>query len=165
MNVQLTMEEQQFLQKVLMKLEELQVGSKERAIVKEQLLEHFQEAHEHGDDSMDGLGDPSTFVQDFLEINGISLQPNTKKTTTKSVRLTVTGFLTFLATYFISQLCLSLFLTGSFSPERDPDFPYHIIYNISSNTWWNGLLVLISITISMCMTILAIYYTRRKLHR
>ncbi|WP_042143795.1 hypothetical protein [Paucisalibacillus sp. EB02] len=165
MNVQLTMEEQQFLQEVLAELEELRVGSKERAIVKEQLLEHFQEAHEHGDDSIYRLGDPSTFVQDFLEINGINIQSNTKQTKPKSVRLTVIGFLTFVATYIISQLCFSLFLTDSFSQERDPTLQYNLFYNISSNTWWNGLLILISITISVILTILAIYYTRKSLHK
>ncbi len=71
------MEEKQFLNEVLEELKQYQISSKNRKDIKQQLLEHIQESHEHGQDSINELGDTTTFVKDFLEINGIDLLSET----------------------------------------------------------------------------------------
>ncbi|GGB57363.1 hypothetical protein GCM10011409_38590 [Lentibacillus populi] len=55
--IKLTMEEKQFLNEVLEELKQYQISSKNRKDIKQQLLEHIQESHEHGQDSINELGD------------------------------------------------------------------------------------------------------------
>lgn len=66
--------EKQFLTDVLKELKQYDISLEERENIKRQILEHIQECREHGEDSIDDLGTPRLFVQDFLEINEIDLQ-------------------------------------------------------------------------------------------
>jgi hypothetical protein len=161
MKDELSIAERHFLDRVLKELKQYQINLSERNLVKQQLLEHFHEAHEHGDDSLVNLGDVSSFVQDYLEINGIR-NPNKKK---KPLFLIVIGFITSIVTYLISQLTLTLFLTDSFSQKNHTSFHYNIFHNIASNPWWNGLLMMISISITILVTFLSIYFISKQLKK
>lgn len=71
--------EKQFLRDVLKELKQYDISLEERENIKRQILEHIQECHEHGEDSIDDLGTPQLFVKDFIEINEIDLQVKMKK--------------------------------------------------------------------------------------
>ncbi len=79
MNMKLNMEEKQFLNEVLEELKQYKVSSKNRKIVKQQLLEHIQECREHGQNSINDLGDTTIFIKDFLEMNEIDLHSEIKQ--------------------------------------------------------------------------------------
>lgn len=79
MKIVLSRSEKQFLNEVLTELKQYQISSKDRRNIKLQLLEHIQEAREHGDDSLNGLGDSTTFVKDFLDLNEIDLYSEIKQ--------------------------------------------------------------------------------------
>ncbi|MDM5155333.1 hypothetical protein QUF88_16420 [Bacillus sp. DX1.1] len=165
MNIKLNMEEKQFLNEVLEELKQCQISSKDRKNIKQQLLEHIQESREHGQDSINELGDTTTFVKDFLEINGIDLHSEIKqirKSKSRTGILFVIGFFTSIVTYLISQLLLSMFLTESFNPlNTNNSFDYNIFYQISDNLWWNSLLMIISISTSLLVSMLAVFYIRK----
>ncbi|EOW9527414.1 hypothetical protein ACO11K_001044 [Bacillus cytotoxicus] len=165
MNKNVTQEEKRFIREVLEELKQYQVSYKNRKIVKQQLLEHMQECREHGQDSLYDLGDTATFVKDFLEMNGIDLHSEIKqirKSKNRTGILFVIGFFTILVTYLTSQLLLSMFLTESFHPQRDNhSFNYNILYQIADNSWWNSLLMLTSMSISVLISMLVVLYIRR----
>lgn len=169
MNIKLSIAEKQFLNEVLKELKQYQISSKDRRNIKQQLLEHIQESHEHGQDSINELGDTTTFVRDFLEINGVDLHSEIKqirKSNSRTGTLFVIGFFTLIVTYPISQLILSMFLTESFNPlNTNSLFNYNIFYQISDNSWWNSLLMIISISISLLVSMLAMFYIRKKLNK
>ncbi|PGR19636.1 hypothetical protein COC50_21745 [Bacillus anthracis] len=71
--------EKQFLTDVLKELKQYDISLEERENIKRQILEHIQECREHGEDSIDDLGTPQLFVQDFIEINEIDLQVKMKQ--------------------------------------------------------------------------------------
>ena len=47
------------------KIKKYDISLEERDNIKRQILEHIQECREHGEDSIDDLGTPQLFVQDF----------------------------------------------------------------------------------------------------
>ncbi|MDQ0214921.1 putative membrane-anchored protein [Oikeobacillus pervagus] len=160
MNLKLTMKEKQFLNEVLEELKQYQVSSKSRNNIKQQILEHIQEAREHGQDSLHELGDSTTFVKDFLDINGIDLHAKMTKMRKSDKRmgiLLLTGSLSFIFTYLASQLILSMFLTESFNPQyTNRSFDYHIFYQISDHTWWNFMLIIISFSTALLVSVLTV---------
>jgi hypothetical protein len=166
MNIKLNMGEKQFLNEVLEELKQYQISSKNRKNIKKQLLEHIQESREHSLDSINELGDSHNFVKDFLEMNGIDLHSEIKqirKSKNKTGVLLAIGFFTLIVTYLISQLLLSMFLTTSFTPlNTNKSFDYNIFYQISNNSWWNSLLMTISITASLLVSVLTIRFVRNK---
>ncbi|MGG3928374.1 hypothetical protein ABET51_20635 [Metabacillus fastidiosus] len=165
MNIKLNIEEKQFLNDVLKELKQYQISSKHRKNVEKQILEHIQESREHGEDSINELGDKTIFVKDFLEINGIDLYSKIKeeqKSKSKTGILFIVGVCTLIATYLCSQLILSMFLTESFNPlNNNEKFDYNILYQISDNSWWNTLLMSISIVTSIVISMLIVFFTRR----
>ncbi|PEK33325.1 hypothetical protein CN568_07230 [Bacillus pseudomycoides] len=165
MNMRLNMEETQFLNEVLEELKQYQISSKNRKIIKQQLLEHIQECREHGQDSLNDLGDTTTFIKDFLEMNEIDLHSEIKqirKSKNRTGILFVIGFFTSIVTYLISQLLLSMFLTESFNPlHTNNSFDYNILYQIADNSWWNYLLMITSVSISILISTLIVFYIRK----
>ncbi|MGE8203353.1 hypothetical protein ACQKP0_02225 [Heyndrickxia sp. NPDC080065] len=168
MNIELSLAEKQYLNEVLDELKQYQISSKVRKDIKQQLLEHIQESREHDQNSLDGLGDSTTFVKDFLEINGIDLHSEIKqmrKSKSKKGILLVIGFFTLIVTYLFSQLILSMFLTESINPQNNGSlFDYNIFYQISDNSWWNFLLIIISISTSCLVSVLVVILCVRKLN-
>ncbi|HDR7500721.1 TPA: hypothetical protein QCX42_005231, partial [Bacillus toyonensis] len=102
--------EQQFLTDVLKELKQYDISIEERENIKRQLLEHFQECREDGEDSINNLGTPQLFVQDFLEINEIDIRVKMKQFQNengKSNALLLSGIFIAFITYLISQTTLS----------------------------------------------------------
>ncbi|QWG28270.1 hypothetical protein EXW58_12075 [Bacillus mycoides] len=167
MRNELNDKEQQFLTGVLKDLKQYDISLEERENIKQQILEHIQECREHGEESINDLGTPQLFVQDFLEINEIDLRVKMKQlrnVNKKSSTLIIGGIFISLITYLISQTTLSIFLTESFSPNNSNNtFNYNILYRITENQWWNSLLILISFTISVLVFISLVSYKKRKL--
>ncbi|PFA17738.1 MULTISPECIES: hypothetical protein [Bacillus cereus group] len=165
MNRNLTKEEKQFIREVLEELKQYQVSSRKRNIVKQQLLEHIQECRVHDQDSLKDLGDATTFVKDFLEMNDIDLHSEIRqirKFKNRTGKLFVIGFFTSIVTYLASQLLLSMFLTETFNPlHSNHSFDYNILYQIADNSWWNFLLMITSISISVVISMLVVLYMRK----
>ncbi|MEN1936367.1 hypothetical protein AAIE21_12350 [Paenibacillus sp. 102] len=165
MNMKLSKEETQFLNEILEELKQYKISSKNRKIIKQQLLEHIQECREHGQNSINDLGDTTTFIKDFLEMNEIDLHSEIKqirKSKNRTGILFVIGFFTSIVTYLISQLLLSMFLTESFNPlHTNNSFDYNILYQIADNSWWNSLLMMTSISISALISMLVVFYIRK----
>jgi len=166
LNIELTLTEKYYLNEILTELKQYQISSKDRKKIKQQILEHIQESREHAGDSINELGDATTFVKDYLEINGIDLHSQIKKIRKSKSRtgmFIVMGCFTSIVTYFISQLILSMYLTKSFNPlNTDNSFDYNIFYRISDNPWWNSLLIIISISISLLVTVLIVLIYGKK---
>ncbi|MGE7625190.1 hypothetical protein ACQKMD_19845 [Viridibacillus sp. NPDC096237] len=164
MNIELSLTEKQFLNEVLDELKLYQINSKDRKYIEQQIVEHFQESREHGEDGINELGDTETFVKDFLDINGIDLHTKIKQIRKTNSRMGISfviGSFTFIVCYLISQLLLSMFLTGSFNPQNNNSFNYNIFYQISDNFWWNSILMIISFSISSLLCTLVVFYIRR----
>lgn len=167
MKIHLSIEEKQFLDEVLKELKAYDISSTERKQIKQQIVEHIQEAREHGYDSVDELGDITTFVKDFLEVKGIDLHSKMKQMRNSKNRrgtLFVISLSTLIGTYLISQLLLSMFLTQSFNPlNTNKSFQYNVFYQISDHSWWNVLLISMSVIISMLASGLVVFFTRRRI--
>ncbi|MFJ8521249.1 hypothetical protein [Bacillus cereus] len=149
--------EKQFLTDVLKELKQYDISLEERGNIKRQILEHIQECREHGEDSIEDLGTPQLFVQDFIEINEIDLQVKMKQLQNKKRKFNtfiLHGIFIAFITYLISQTTFSLVLTESFN--------YNILYRISENQWWNALLIMISFTLSVVVFISLVSYKKRK---
>ncbi|ALQ68156.1 hypothetical protein [Bacillus thuringiensis] len=158
--------EKQFLTDVLKELKQYDISLEERDNIKRQILEHIQECREHGEDSIDDLGTPQLFVQDFLEINEVNLQVKMKQLQNKKGKfntIILSGIFIAVITYLISQTIFSIFLTESFNPTISKDvFQYNLLYRISENQWWNALLILTSLTLSVVVYISLVSYKKRK---
>lgn len=158
MSMELSLAEKQYLTEVLEELKQYRISSKERKNIKQQLLEHIQESRDNEIGSINDLGDTTTFIKDFLEIKGIDLHSEIKQMRKSRPGISfVIGFCTFIIAYLACQLILSMFLTDSFNPQKTiPTFDYNIVYQISDVAWWNLFLILISISTSSLISILAI---------
>lgn len=161
--------EQQFLTDVLKELKQYDISIEERENIKRQLLEHFQECHEDGEDSLNDLGTPQLFVQDFLEINEIDIRVKMKQFQNengKSNSLLLSGIFIAFITYLISQTTLSIFLTESYNSTHSKNsFNYNLLYRIAENQWWNYVLIMISFTRSVLVFISLVIYKKRKLSK
>ncbi|MEI5907929.1 hypothetical protein WAK64_12770 [Bacillus spongiae] len=164
MNNELNFVEKQFLNEVLEELKQYQISQKERRDIKQQIVEHIQESREHGDDSLSDLGDTSTFVKDYLEVNGLDLHSEIKqiRNSNRSRRVVVgSGVMAFVVTYLLSQLLLSMFLTESFNPLNEPSFQYNLIYLIDDNLWWNSVLLMISLLAASVVSSIVVLFLRK----
>ncbi|WP_142293547.1 hypothetical protein [Bacillus sp. K2I17] len=161
--------EKQFLTDVLKELKQYDISLEEMENVKRQILEHIQECREHGEDSIDDLGTPQLFVQDYLEINEIDLQVKMKQLKNKKGKLNTSmlrDIFIAVITYLVSQTTLTIFLTGSFNPTKSKNtFQYNLLYRISENQWWNSLLIMISFMLSVAVFISLVSYKKRKLSK
>ncbi|HDR7665351.1 hypothetical protein [Bacillus wiedmannii] len=161
--------EKQFLTAVLKELQQYDISLEERENIKRQILEHIQECREHGEDSIDDLGTPQLFVQDYLEINEIDLQVKMKQLKNEKGKLNTSilrGIFIAIITYFISQTTFTIFLTQSFNPTNSKNtFQYNLLYRISENQWWNSLLITISFMLSVVVFISLVSYKKRKLSK
>ncbi|MGK3614624.1 hypothetical protein [Bacillus cereus] len=158
--------EKKFLTDVLKELKQYDISLEERENIKRQILEHIQECREHGEDSIDDLGTPQLFVQDFLEINEIDLQVKMKQIQNekgKSNTLILRDIFIAIITYLVSQTIFSIFLTESFNSTNSKNaFQYNLLYRISENQWWNALLIMTSLTLSVLVFISLVSYKKRK---
>ncbi|MDA2037330.1 hypothetical protein PDN58_07855 [Bacillus cereus] len=158
--------EKKFLTDVLKELKQYDISLEERENIKRQILEHIQECREHGEDSIDDLGTPQLFVQDFLEINEINLQVKMKQLQNekgKSNTLILRDIFIAIITYLVSQTIFSIFLTESFNSTNSKNaFQYNLLYRISENQWWNALLIMTSLTLSVLVFISLVSYKKRK---
>ncbi|PEM56800.1 hypothetical protein [Bacillus wiedmannii] len=161
--------EKQFLTDVLKQLQQYDISLEERENIKRQILEHIQECREHGEDSIDDLGTPQLFVQDYLEINEIDLQVKMKQLQNEKGKFNtfiLQGIFIAIITYFISQTTFTIFLTQSFNPTNSKTtFQYNLLYRISENQWWNSLLIMFSFTLSVVVFIILVSYKKRKLSK
>ncbi|MDA1679572.1 hypothetical protein [Bacillus cereus group sp. TH152-1LC] len=161
--------EKQFLTDVLKELKQYDISLEEKKNIKRQILEHIQECREHGEDSIDDLGTPQLFVQDYLEINEIDLQVKMKQLKNEKGKLNTSilrGIFIAIITYLISQTTFTIFLTGSFNlTNSKTTFQYNLLYRISENQWWNSLLIMISFMISVAVFISLVSYKKRKLSK
>jgi len=161
--------ENQFLTDVLKELKRYDISLEEMENVKRQILEHIQECREHGEDSIDDLGTPQLFVQDYLEINEIDLQVKMKQLKNEKGKLNTSmlhGIFIAVITYLISQTTFTIFLTRSFNPINSKNtFQYNLLYRISENQWWNSLLIMISFMLSVVVFISLVSYKKRKLSK
>lgn len=165
MRNELNGKEQQFLTEVLKELKQYDINIEERENIKQQILEHIQECREHGEDSINDLGTPQLFVQDFLEINEIDLRVKMKQlqnVNEKSSTFSLSGIFIAVITYLISQTTLSIFLTESFnSTNSNNTFNYNLLYRIAENQWWNSVLIMISLSISVLIPIILVVYKKK----
>lgn len=66
-------------------------------------------------------------------------------------------------TYLVSQTIFSIFLTESFNSTNSKNaFQYNLLYRISENQWWNALLIMTSLTLSVLVFISLVSYKKRK---
>ncbi|EJQ70920.1 hypothetical protein [Bacillus mycoides] len=169
MRSELKGKEQQFLTGVLKELKQYDISLEERENIKQQILEHIQECREHGEESINDLGTPQLFVQDFLEINEIDLRVKMKQLQNEkgnSSTFILGGIFIAVITYLISQTTLSLFLTESFNGTNSKNtFNYNLLYRIAENQWWNYVLIMFSFTLSILVFISLISYKKRKLSK
>lgn len=169
MRSELKGKEQQFLTGVLKELKQYDISLEERENIKQQILEHIQECREHGEESINDLGTPQLFVQDFLEINEIDLQVKMRQLQNEkgnSSTFILGGIFIAVITYLISQTTLSLFLTGSFNGTNSKNtFNYNLLYRIAENQWWNYVLIIFSFTLSILVFISLVSYKKRKLSK
>ncbi|MED1411191.1 MULTISPECIES: hypothetical protein [Bacillus] len=167
MRNEITAKEQQFLTEVLEELKRYDISLEERGNIKQQILEHIQECREHGEESIDDLGTPQLFVQDYFEINKIDLRVKMKQlqnVNKKSSTLILSGIFIAVITYLISQTTLSIFLTESFNTTHSENsFNFNLLYRIAENQWWNSILIMISLSISLLISIILVVYKKRKL--
>ena len=64
-------------------------------------------------------------------------------------------------TYLSSQSIFSIFLTESFNPTNSKNaFQYNLLYRISENQWWNALLIMTSLTLSVVVYISLVSYKK-----
>ncbi|ASI78014.1 hypothetical protein LKM01_22845 [Bacillus pacificus] len=158
--------EKQFLTDVLKELKQYDISLEERENIKLQILEHIQECREHGEDSIDDLGTPELFVQDFLEINEIDSQVKMKQLQNEKGKFNtfmLRGIFIAIITYLSSQTIFSIFLTESFNQNNSKSaFQYNLLYRISENQWWNALLIMTSLTLSVVVFISLVSYKKRK---
>ncbi|MFD6511355.1 hypothetical protein [Bacillus sp. NPDC060175] len=169
MRNELNGKEKQFLTDVLKELEQYDISLEERENIKQQILEHIQECRENGEDSINDLGTPQLFVQDFLEINEIDLQAKMRQLQNEkgnSSTFILGGIFIVVITYLISQTTLSLFLTESFNGANSKStFNYNLLYRIAENQWWNYVLIMFSFTLSILVFISLVSYKKRKLSK
>ncbi|MBK5487947.1 hypothetical protein JFT95_10590 [Bacillus sp. TH17] len=169
MRNELNGKENQFLTDVLKELKQYDISLEERENIKQQILEHIQECRENGEDSINDLGTPQLFVQDFLEINEIDLQVKMRQLQNEkgnSSTFILDGIFIAVITYLISQTTLSLFLTESFNGTNSKNtFNYNLLYRIAENQWWNYVLIMFSFTLSILVFISLVSYKKRKLSK
>ncbi|WP_033716039.1 DUF1129 domain-containing protein [Bacillus mycoides] len=169
MRNELNGKENQFLADVLKELKQYDISLEERKNIKQQILEHIQECRENGEDSINDLGTPQLFVQDFLEINEIDLRVKMKQLQNEkgnSSTFILGGIFIAVITYLISQTTLSLFLTESFNGTNSKNtFNYNLLYRIAENQWWNYVLIMFSFMLSILVFISLVSYKKRKLSK
>lgn len=86
---------------------------------------------------------------------------NVKK---KSNTLIIIGIFVAFITYLISQTTLSIFLTESLNPiNSENNFNFNLLYRIAENQWWNSILIMISLMVSLLISTILVIYKKRKL--
>ncbi len=80
-----------------------------------------------------------------------------------STHLCYVAYLIAIITYLSSQIIFSIFLTESFNQNNSKSaFQYNLLYRISENQWWNALLIMTSLTLSVVVFISLVSYKKRK---
>ena len=71
------------------------------------------------------------------------------------------GIFIAIITYLSSQIIFSIFLTESFNQNNSKSaFQYNLLYRISENQWWNALLIMTSLTLSVVVFISLVSYKK-----
>lgn len=157
----LNVEEKQFLDQVIQSLKTAHVKRKDIGVVKQQILEHIDASKEHGEDSLESLGTPDEFLNQFFDVHP---QIHQKGRSSFSLRRSFFLQSTLIAAfvYMITQSFFSLFLTTSFAPYETSSFTYNIFYRISNDVWWNALLVSSSGCIAVLSAFITVFIFKRK---
>ena len=72
------------------------------------------------------------------------------------------GIFIAIITYLSSQTIFSIFLTESFNQNNSKSaFQYNLLYRISENQWWNALLIMTSLTLSVVVFISLVSYKKK----
>lgn len=163
MENKLTKAERDYLNRVVEELGKFHIEASAVEEVKEQIMEHIQESREHGEESLAELGEPTTFVKEYLEVQGINPSPTTKGDRKKSRSAFIGGLIAFAVTFVICQLLFSMFLTDSFAVGyTDNSFDYNLFYQISDVPWWNALLLTISLAIALIAAVCVAIFIKRR---
>lgn len=74
------------------------------------------------------------------------------------------GIFIAIITYLSSQIIFSIFLTESFNQNNSKSaFQYNLLYRISENQWWNALLIMTSLTLSIVVFISLVSYKKESI--
>lgn len=74
------------------------------------------------------------------------------------------GIFIAIITYLSSQIIFSIFLTESFNQNNSKSaFQYNLLYRISENQWWNALLIMTSLTLSVVVFISLVSYKKESI--
>lgn len=74
------------------------------------------------------------------------------------------GIFIAIITYLSSQTIFSIFLTESFNQNNSKSaFQYNLLYRISENQWWNALLIMTSLTLSVVVFISLVSYKKESI--
>ncbi|NMO96378.1 hypothetical protein [Paenibacillus lemnae] len=164
MTAKLNEEEQQYLEEVLSGLKHYHVSRKAREGLKAQLVDHFQDAREQGDHGMDTLESSADFIRNYLEVHKLDLYSENRKMRGRRGglwKILISGVIIFTASYTLLQLLWSIFLTESLVSGRSLA-DYSLLYYISPNSWWNAMLMLISICSSLLISAVSVWMLRRR---
>ncbi|WP_044641189.1 DUF1129 family protein [Risungbinella massiliensis] len=159
----LTKVEKDYINKVVEELGKFNIDANSVKEVKEQILEHIQESREHGEESLAELGEPTTFVKEYLEVQGINPSPSTKGDRKKSRSALIGGLFVFAVTFVICQLLLMFFLTDLYVIDVEYiDNKYVYSHKTTDHPWWNAFLTFISFATALITSVcVAIFLQRR----
>ncbi|WP_339266853.1 hypothetical protein NYE54_24540 [Paenibacillus sp. FSL K6-1330] len=170
----LSYEEEQFIAAVRRELKRYEMTSSQVEAVVEQIQEHLEASREHGENGLEDLGSPNMYVRDYAEVQGLvrvqdarDLESVPEEPEPRSGRLSVWGFmkypLVFAAVYILCQLLFSFSLTTAWVKGFEIT-GFNLLYRISDQMWWNMMLIVSSLSISVLVTILVYVFGKRK-HR
>lgn len=161
MKNELTSMEKDYIKRMISRLKRSGVNQEVVEEARQQVLEHIQECHSHGDDSLKALGDPVDFAKEYMDINNIRPVDRHDYGTKKTIISITVSFFMFVICYMLTQLFFTLFLTTTFL-EEDPSFDFNLIYRITEHRWWNALLIMISFSVSVISTLTVYGFTRKR---
>jgi hypothetical protein len=159
MKTDLTVKEEQYVNRILDILKSSGVSPSYREDAKIQLIDHIQEARLNNDDFRNDLGSPEDFALNFIETAGMNEDnpiqerglPSASYDQNKKVFSfkPVLAFLSMSAMfYFILQFITVLTLTPALAPGMGFDFH---LFKISDYLWWNLLAIAINILLALSL--------------
>ncbi len=159
----LTKQEVTYLEKVNSEIQHYELDSIQIREVNEQLISHFEEYRDNGEDSFSNLEEPEIFAKSHLEACGIDLHsPGNQLQQSRiasSLPILITS-LTSVITFLACQLLFAFTLTEFFNPLNS--YQYNLIYRISDNSWWNAALTSTSLVISLIVFILSLFLLKKR---
>lgn len=159
----LTKQEITYLAKVNSVIKHYELDSIQVKEVNEQLISHFEEYRDNGEDPFSNLEEPEIFAKSHLEACGINRHSRGKQLQqsriASSLPILITS-LTSVITFLAFQLLFAFTLTEYFNPLNS--YQYNLIYRISENSWWNAALTSTSVVISLIVFILSLSLLKKR---